>query len=62
MKAHFDSDIPTVPYISIIYREHAKFLNEKVKEEDLSFGLFPLLITIYHNKGIKPVRFWQLWR
>ena len=52
MKVHFDSDIPTVPYISIIYREHAKFLNEKVKDEDLSFGLFPLLIKIYKNEGI----------
>ena len=52
MKVHFDSDIPTVPYISIIYREHAKFLNEKVKDEDLSFGLFPLLIKIYKSEGI----------
>lgn len=46
------SDVPTVPYISIIYREHAKYLNEKVKDEDLSFGLFPLLIAIYDNEGI----------
>ena len=45
-------NIPTVPYISIIYREHAKYLNEKVRDEDLSFGLFPLLIKIYKNKGI----------
>ena len=48
----FEDNIPTVPYISIIYREHAKFLNEKVKDENLSFGLFPLLITIYKNEGI----------
>lgn len=47
-----DSDTPTVPFISIIYREHAKYLNEKVKDEDLSFGLYPLLITIYKNEGI----------
>lgn len=46
------SDVPTVSYISIIYREHAKYLNEKVKDEDLSFGLFPLLIAIYDNEGI----------
>ena len=52
MKAQLDSDIPTVPFISIIYREHAKYLNEKVKDEDLSFGLFPLLIKIYKNEGI----------
>lgn len=47
-----DKDVPTVPLVSILYREHAKFLNEKVKDEDLSFGLFPLLIKIYRNKGI----------
>ena len=47
-----DENIPTVPFISIIYREHAKYLNEKVKDEDLSFGLFPLLIKIYNNEGI----------
>jgi len=48
----FDENIPTVPFISIMYREHAKFLNEKVKDENLSFGLFPLLIKIYKNEGI----------
>ncbi|MCR5026410.1 MAG: MarR family transcriptional regulator [Methanobrevibacter sp.] len=52
MKSKLDDDIPTVPLVSIIYREHAKFLNEKVKDEDLSFGLFPLLIKIYKNEGI----------
>ena len=52
MKLELDSNVPTVPYISILYREHAKFLNEKVKDEDLSFGLFPLLIKIYNNEGI----------
>lgn len=47
-----DENLPTVPYISIIYREHAKYLNEKVKDENLSFGLYPLLIKIYNNEGI----------
>lgn len=47
-----DEDIPTVPYISIIHRKHAKYLNEKVKDENLSFGLYPLLISIYFNEGI----------
>lgn len=47
-----DENIPTVPLISILYRQHAKYLNEKVKDENLSFGLFPLLIKIYKNKGI----------
>lgn len=49
---HLDENIPTVPLISILYREHAKYLNDKVKDENLSFGLFPLLIKIYKNKGI----------
>jgi DNA-binding MarR family transcriptional regulator len=47
-----DEKTPTVPFISILHREHAKYLNEKVKDEDLSFGLFPLLIAIYENEGI----------
>ena len=52
MIAQFDSDIPTVPLISIIYREHAKYINEKVKDKKLSSGLIPLLIKIYENEGI----------
>ncbi len=47
-----DDNVPTVPLISILYREHAKYLNEKVKEENLSFGLYPLLIKISNNEGI----------
>lgn len=47
-----DENTPTVPYISIIHRKHAKYLNEKVKDEDLSFGLFPLLIAINDHEGI----------
>ena len=52
MKAQLDSDILTVPFISIIYREHSKYLNEKVKDKKLSSGLIPLLIKIYENEGI----------
>lgn len=48
----FDDDIPTAPFISILYREHAKYINEIVKEDNLSFGLHPLLIKIYRNEGI----------
>lgn len=47
-----DKKTPTVPFISILHRKHAKYLNKKVKDEDLSFGLYPLLITIYENEGI----------
>ncbi len=48
----FDDNIPTAPFISIMYREHAKYINDNVKEEEVSFGLHPLLIKIYRNEGI----------
>ncbi len=48
----FDDEMPTAPFISIIYREHAKYINEIVKDDGLSFGLHPLLIKIYHKEGI----------
>lgn len=48
----FDDNTPTAPFISIIYREHAKYINDNVKEDDLSFGLHPLLINIYRQEGI----------
>lgn len=48
----FDKTIPTPPLISILYREHAKYLNEKVKKENISYGLQPMLVTIYKNEGI----------
>lgn len=47
-----DDNVPTAPFISLIYREHAKYINEILKEEDLSYGLHPLLITVYRNEGI----------
>ena len=47
-----DDNVPTVPLVSILYREHAKFLNDKLKDENQSFGLYPLLIKIYKNQGI----------
>ena len=48
----FDDDIPTSPMISILYREHAKYLNEKVKDENLSYGLQPILVKIYREENI----------
>ena len=48
----FEDNVPTAPFISIIYREHAKYINDNVKEENLSFGLHPLLIKIYRHEGI----------
>ncbi|MBQ2354132.1 MAG: MarR family transcriptional regulator [Methanobrevibacter sp.] len=48
----FNESITTPPLISILHREHAKYLNEKVKKENLSYGLQPMLVTIYKNEGI----------
>ena len=48
----FQDKKPAAAYISLLYREHAKYINEHVKEEDLSFGLHPLLIIIYEQEGI----------
>ena len=48
----FDSDIPTAPLISLIYRKQTTFLNNKLKDVNLSSGLYPLLIKACKNKGI----------
>ena len=48
----FDETTPTSPFISLIHREHGKYINEKVKEDGLSFGIYPILIHIYKNEGI----------
>jgi len=48
----FDGDIPTSPLVSILYREHAKYLNSRVKDENLSYGLQPILVKIYKSNGI----------
>ena len=55
----FNDDAPTAPFISILYREHAKYINDNVKEEELSFGLHPLLIAIYENEGINQEKLAQ---
>ncbi len=47
-----DENIPTAPFISIIHREHAKYINDNVKDDELSFGLHPLLVKISRNEGI----------
>ncbi|WP_458403670.1 MarR family winged helix-turn-helix transcriptional regulator [Methanobrevibacter sp.] len=43
----FDSDIPTSPLISLIHRKQTAFLNDKLKDVNLSSGLYPLLIKTY---------------
>lgn len=47
-----DETMPTNAFISIINRKHASYINQKVKEEKLTYGLYPILITIYRNEGI----------
>ena len=48
----FDKDIPTSPLVSLLHRKQTAFLNTKLKEVDLSSGLYPLLLKSYKNEGI----------
>lgn len=48
----FDSDIPISPLVSLIHRKQTIYLNDKLKEVNLSSGLYPLLIKAYKNNGI----------
>ena len=48
----FDSDIPTPPLVSLLYRKQTTYINDKLKDVNLSSGLYPLLIKSYKNKGI----------
>ena len=48
----FDSDIPISPLVSLLHRKQTVYLNDKLKEVNLSSGLYPLLIKAYKNNGI----------
>lgn len=48
----FDEDIPTSPLVSLLHRRQNTFLNRKLKDVNLSAGLYPLLVKSYKNKGI----------
>ena len=48
----FSQEMPTTPFISLIYRYHAKYLNGKVEDVNLTYGLYPFLIEIYNHDGI----------
>ncbi|WP_407414017.1 MarR family winged helix-turn-helix transcriptional regulator [Methanobrevibacter sp.] len=48
----FSEELPSTPFISLIYRMHAKYLNNKIKSFNLTFGLYPFLIEIYNHDGI----------
>ncbi len=46
------SNIPLGAFISIIHRTHMIYLNDKVKELDLTAGQIPFLMELSHNEGI----------
>ncbi|WP_405291530.1 MarR family winged helix-turn-helix transcriptional regulator [Methanobrevibacter sp.] len=48
----FDKDMPTSPLVSLLYRKQTSYLNDKLKDVNLSSGLYPLLIRAYKNKAI----------
>jgi DNA-binding MarR family transcriptional regulator len=48
----FDSDIPTSPLVSLIHRKQTTYINGKLKDVNLSSGLYPILINAYKNEGI----------
>lgn len=48
----FDEDIPTSPLVSLLYRKQTAYINDKLKDVNLSSGLYPLLIKAYKNNGI----------
>ena len=48
----FDSDIPISPLVSLLHRKQTAYINDKLKEVNLSSGLYPLLIKAYKNNGI----------
>jgi len=48
----FDDDIPTPPLVSLLHRRQTTFINNKLKDVNLSSGLYPLLVKSYKNEGI----------
>ena len=48
----FNENMSTTPFISLIFRKHAKYLNKRMESVNLTFGLYPFLIEIYSNDGI----------
>lgn len=48
----FDSDMPTSPLVSLIHRKQSAYLNKELKDVDLSYGLYPLLIKVYRLKEV----------
>lgn len=47
-----DSEIPLSLMTSMIHRTHMIFINEKIKEMDISAGQIPFLMVLSHEEGI----------
>ena len=48
----FDENIPTSPLVGLLYRKQTTYINGKLKDVNLSSGLYPVLINAYKNEGI----------
>ena len=48
----FDENIPTSPLVGLLYRRQTAYINGKLKDVNLSSGLYPILINAYKNEGI----------
>ena len=48
----FDKDIPTSPLVSLLHRKQTAFLNNRLKDVDLSSGLYQLLVKSYKKERI----------
>ena len=42
-----EENVPTIPFISTIHRKYGIFLNQNMKDYNLSFGQYPILIRLY---------------
>ena len=47
-----DSEIPMSLIISMIHRTHMIFINEKIKDMDITAGQIPFLMVLSHEEGI----------
>lgn len=42
-----EENVPIIPFISTIHRKYGIFLNQNMKDYNLSFGQYPILIRLY---------------